>query len=447
MNRCLNNISVILCNAWTILAIERRLVPEREYNYYRLERKSVPNTEIESKLMILKVRAKSALPAQIGGIVGAYLISVCIVCAVVRILAWRLRKRSKLLSGVDLDKENVERQFRENLSEHISIPTISGGMLDRQKKSVKQSKQTVHPIPPTFDPPANLNHSGQSFDLRVLEADRETLSQDLKNFYAYVMAQEDLKAAGVDVTAQSPQRVTISREGSFHGKLDHEKKNKQKVQFGLPKLKAPEKVVTRISNFLTQLKSSRENPSSIRHLQISYPTFLSSTGFSPLFNESIRGPLAPRVLPAENQSKISESSFFTDSPLNPADVLASSTIKLSNPSWSYLSQSSTQFLGRSLPLREFESHAQFSSSTVPATKTTILERKDRYYGHETGGLSVLWSAGPVPYSPYEPGSMMMQVSPMLITKEERKRRKRLEPKTPVFEMVKSDHELWDDAYQ
>jgi hypothetical protein len=64
----------------------------------------------------------------------------------------------------------------------------------------------------------------------------------------------------------------------------------------------------------------------------------------------------------------------------------------------------------------------------------------------TGGLRTPWSAGAVPYSPYQPFTPMMPITPRLVTKEERKAKKKLEARTPVLEMIKGEDELWDSAY-
>jgi hypothetical protein len=41
---------------------------------------------------------------------------------------------------------------------------------------------------------------------------------------------------------------------------------------------------------------------------------------------------------------------------------------------------------------------------------------------------------------------MIPITPRLVTKADRKAMKKMESKTPVLEMIKSDDELWDSAY-
>jgi hypothetical protein len=41
---------------------------------------------------------------------------------------------------------------------------------------------------------------------------------------------------------------------------------------------------------------------------------------------------------------------------------------------------------------------------------------------------------------------MMPITPRLVTKEERKAKKKMEGRTPVLEMIKGDDEMWDSGY-
>jgi len=41
---------------------------------------------------------------------------------------------------------------------------------------------------------------------------------------------------------------------------------------------------------------------------------------------------------------------------------------------------------------------------------------------------------------------MIPITPRLVTKEERKQKKKEEGRTPVLEMIKSEDDLWDSGY-
>jgi hypothetical protein len=67
-------------------------------------------------------------------------------------------------------------------------------------------------------------------------------------------------------------------------------------------------------------------------------------------------------------------------------------------------------------------------------KQTVFER--------TGMLSPASPGTAVPYTPYQPFTPCIPMTPSLVTKQDRKRMKKLEPKTPTVEMVQSSEEIW-----
>jgi hypothetical protein len=95
--------------------------------------------------------------------------------------------------------------------------------------------------------------------------------------------------------------------------------------------------------------------------------------------------------------------------------------------------------GGTLPLRAYEE--QYGSPFVVAnqtTKQTVFER--------TGPLSpsgrTPFTASAVPYSPYQPYTPCVPITPGLVTRDDRKRMKRMVPKTPTLEMVQSSEDVW-----
>ncbi|OHE94287.1 hypothetical protein CORC01_10447 [Colletotrichum orchidophilum] len=95
--------------------------------------------------------------------------------------------------------------------------------------------------------------------------------------------------------------------------------------------------------------------------------------------------------------------------------------------------------GGSLPLRAYEPALSSPSLSSQTTKQTVFTR--------TGPLSPSGARTPatgmaVPYSPYQPFTPCVPMTPSLVTKADRKRMKKLEPKTPTLEMVRSDDDIW-----
>ncbi|EPE03732.1 hypothetical protein F503_06438 [Ophiostoma piceae UAMH 11346] len=96
--------------------------------------------------------------------------------------------------------------------------------------------------------------------------------------------------------------------------------------------------------------------------------------------------------------------------------------------------------GGALPLRAYEpSLASPSYAIHSQTKQTVFERAQPL---SPGGAQTPWTGAPVPYSPYQPFSPLVPITPSLVTKADRKRMKRYEPKTPTVEMVRSTDDTW-----
>ncbi|KAG5948689.1 hypothetical protein E4U53_006174 [Claviceps sorghi] len=95
--------------------------------------------------------------------------------------------------------------------------------------------------------------------------------------------------------------------------------------------------------------------------------------------------------------------------------------------------------GGNLPLRAYEPAMSSPTATAHTTKQTVVERRGPL-SPATGRTPM--TAGAVPYSPYQPFTPVVPITPSLVTKEDRKRMRKLAPKTPTMEMVKDSDELW-----
>jgi hypothetical protein len=97
--------------------------------------------------------------------------------------------------------------------------------------------------------------------------------------------------------------------------------------------------------------------------------------------------------------------------------------------------------GGALPLRAYEP-ALMSPNTYDRTvKQTVFERA----GPLSPGMGTArtpHTGAPVPYTPYQPFSPVVPITPSLVTKADRKRMRRMEPKTPTMEMVQSSDDIW-----
>jgi hypothetical protein len=95
--------------------------------------------------------------------------------------------------------------------------------------------------------------------------------------------------------------------------------------------------------------------------------------------------------------------------------------------------------GGALPLRAYAPEILSPTTGTARTKQTVFERAPL---SPNNGNRTPFTGTAVPYSPYQPFSPVVPITPSLVTKADRKRMKKLEPKTPTVEMVKSDDEIW-----
>ncbi|ROW08222.1 hypothetical protein VMCG_03342 [Cytospora schulzeri] len=97
--------------------------------------------------------------------------------------------------------------------------------------------------------------------------------------------------------------------------------------------------------------------------------------------------------------------------------------------------------GGTLPLRAYEPPLMSPNTYDRTVKQTVFERNMP----QTPGLGTARTprtGAPVPYSPYQPFSPVIPITPSLVTKADRKRMRRMEPKTPTLDLVKDDDEIW-----
>jgi hypothetical protein len=101
--------------------------------------------------------------------------------------------------------------------------------------------------------------------------------------------------------------------------------------------------------------------------------------------------------------------------------------------------------GGALPLRAYEpSLASPTAQTAHngSTKQTVFTRAAPMSPGMQTGMRTPWTGAPVPYTPYQPFSPVVPITPSLVTRADRKRMRRFEPKTPTVEMVRSSDDLW-----
>lgn len=423
------------------------------------------------------IRDKAYLPGEIGGIVGAYLFVLITILIALFFVSRRLRK-ARALAASQNDVEMICGTFINNdFYPSPSSGTSGAGAFSTAQWPIIEKvggnpyifpSQNRSPISPGSDP---------GVDLRIVEADREILNRGLEDIYAHVMEQEDAKAAGLNIADMPPPIPLPSALPQGQGTSSNKRLEKLKPS----NLSSTEKSHSRTSSLISSLKSPKRK--GIRGMKISSPMATPLSNTFPATYASDEEPLSPRHYhppppppipkdqsPYQHHSRNNSSLQTSDpSPVSPtrsiAENLASFSIGPpppnnksvatnrplnltipgstgSNPSPSASASTATASM-RQLPFRAFDPPPGLSSPSFShSTKTTVLERTTPL----SPGLKTPWSAGAAPYSPYQPFTPIMPITPRLVTREDRKAMKKMEPKSPVLEMVKDQDELWDSGY-
>lgn len=167
-------------------------------------------------------RNKALLPAQISGIVGAYLLSL-IVVAIGIFLA---RRKVRQLIEVPYKNRDIEM-----LATNIVGPNLAFGTSlqdtspvsplrvqtnfswpTQEKSPQENGGPNPYVFPPSsprsttspYSPTASPGSGDPNVDYRIVERDQGLMARDLESIYAHVMEQEDAKAAGISVEDLPP---------------------------------------------------------------------------------------------------------------------------------------------------------------------------------------------------------------------------------------------------
>ncbi|KAK3316313.1 hypothetical protein B0H66DRAFT_480241 [Apodospora peruviana] len=530
---------------------------KRNNNPLNIDWDPAPSPEDGPPLSAGALRDPAYLPAQIGGIVGSYALSLVIVAILLLALAKTRRQR---LNGGDLldedptllafnpfpapfllqseeDYKNALQSFQQpgDYSEppqspykNFSLPsnsplspTKSGGYPLSPAKS--QHSVLTAPSPTTTILSAGVD---LSVDQTIVSRDRAMAQQQLEDMYKYVMEQEQAKEEGREYAGPplpSPStKSTVPNTPITPGGM---RKNKP-MNLNLSR---EEKTQSRGSSILSFLKSPRKNKAPTG-VSISSPIMTPMSGtfprqeeyqeMNPMPHRAYAPPPPPPVpsvsdlpfrraagnnLPTPEMSPVSTQSI--DERIDAAlarpptreskaarreareahsrDVSATTSGSDDHEPASAASEKSTSGLvglpmspkpgvnrfpsfdslpasprpgqgfnrsrapaairpGGALPLRAYEPSLASPTTANQSTKQTVFTRAapgPLSPGMMTG-LRTPYTGAPVPYTPYQPFSPVVPITPSLVTKADRKRMRRLEPKTPTVEMVRGTDDVW-----
>ncbi|KND90576.1 hypothetical protein TOPH_04808 [Tolypocladium ophioglossoides CBS 100239] len=450
------------------------------------------------------LRNKAYLPAEIGGIVAAYGVSLVLVA--ITLLSLAKKRRERLQAGNDelVFGAAADLYSQEYLPEDIS--SVPGS----PKSAVVPNFPYPPPIQTDFSAPGPYIHPSPtsttkspgvdpSVDQKVVQADREMAQQQLEEMYKHVMEHEDAKQRGVVLETPIIPGSSQQRAPS----LPVSKKERAKpANLNLTGARE-EKTLSKASSFFSSLRSPRKK--SVKGVSISSPIMTPQSSTFPRHYPQEMDSMTPRLyaapppppIPADQVSfgayRTNRSSAPLTPDMSPESVqsiderinaqlglpgnnrLTSRAPMEADPESATSEHSQVPLVrippssksgprspglpsspkpgvtfdrpnppsavraGGNLPLRAYEP-AMVSPSTVShTTRQTVFERKGPL--SPTTGRTPR-TAGAVPYSPYQPFTPCIPVTPSLVTKEDRRRMKRMVPKTPIVELVQSSEDVW-----
>lgn len=491
----------------------------------------------------------SYLPAQIGGIIGSYAISLIIVATALLILSKRRRERLsaaenevEFLANVNKPQVVVQQAAETPFYE---TPPLSPRSIPRSpvvlniKTNFSTNVAPASPLHGDFNghyivpaSPASTTRSplgiDTTVDQRVVTADRIMAQAQLEDMYKYVMEHDEAKRNGVE--PPPIPNVTHDNRGSNGssslrprtagaGAVAHppsilKKERAKPAQLNLAR--APEegeKRQSKASSLFAALKSPKKKPKGVT---ISSPIMTPMSGTFPRESQEMNTipprqyapapppppvpsddlpfrrpsrasnmmPITPEESPVGTQSiderlgregipqresgspteaePVSADSEHSRTPLVglpqspkpgvnrfptlPASPRASRfspppSLPLSPQAGSFSRPNAPSAVrtGGALPLRAYEPSVASPTSSSVQTKQTVFERAGPL---SPGGGRTPFTATAVPYSPYQPFTPCVPVTPSLVTKADRKRMRRMEPKTPTMHMVQSSDDMW-----
>lgn len=222
---------------------------------------------------------KTYLPAQIGGIVGAYALSLVLVA--ITLLSLAKKRREHLNAG------NHGPDFDPTVDQDLYSPYFApSGFETLQHLPRDQVPNFSYPSPtklefggpglyiqPTATSTVTVPGVDLAVDQRVVEADKAMAQQQLEDMYKLVMEQEEAKQKGITLGAPvipgsaAQQRISASDHSSIRTTLSKKEKFKP-ANLNLAAA-SPEKTQSRTSSIFSALRSPRKK--NIKGVNISSP--------------------------------------------------------------------------------------------------------------------------------------------------------------------------------
>ncbi|KAJ5170276.1 uncharacterized protein N7500_003059 [Penicillium coprophilum] len=376
---------------------------------------------------------KPLLAIQIGSIVGAYVIFVAVLLALLIFVGRRLR-RTVQSSNYTLHMEilkpvrppvSMDPSPVSPMSHNLPSPK-SGGF-----KSWGSLNRSARPSQPS------MNGSMVTIDESIVANDRQRAQNDMEMLYAAVMEHDAQKASGVDLPVREQDLQAQSPDSQLTNPFTDRGSHVSDSSLApLAPLKSPTKGFnsSRLSKLFTTGSRANPDPSKVRSPRLAIgkmsissplasPAVVTPRAFipeDPPLSPRIYNPGPPPMAPVPRR----QTSETLLPPPGRARPPAPLTLNTPSPSSSVPSN---------LPFRE-----AYPPQSAPATKTTILERPVKNRLAPMTGMAT-------PYSPYMPFTPVTPFTPgRTVTKRQRKREERGNGLQVLNEddLVKDDDDIW-----
>lgn len=477
---------------------------ERNSNPLDIDWGPAPDPEDGPSFSAGALRNKAYLPAEIGGIVAAYGVSLVLVA--ITLLSLARKRREHLQAG----NEELVFGTAADLYGQEFFPPETGSASGSPKPAIVPNFSYPSPIQTNFgapgpyiypSPTSTVNVPGVDplVDQNVVQADREMAQQQLEEMYKHVMEHEDAKQRGVVLdTPVIPGSSPLRASSSVVSKKERAKPANLNLNGA-----RQEKTQSKTSSFFASLRSPRKK--SMKGISISSPMMTPQSSTFPRHDPQEMGPMTPRLyappppppIPTDQVSFGASRTNRSGAPLTPdmspesvqsiderinaqlglpgSSRFTSQAPTEADPESATSEHSQAPLVGISSPPRygprspglpsSPKPGATFARPNPPSAVRTGGNLPLRAYepamvspsavSHTTkqtvferrGPLSPTTgrtprTAGAVPYSPYQPFTPCIPVTPSLVTREDRRRMKRMVPKTPTVELVQSPDDVW-----
>lgn len=494
-------LQTVLASSALLPLVNASVLSDLHHNYFA----ATPSPEDGPAFSAHARRNKKFLPIEVGAIVGAYAAALVFVAIGLLSLA-KTRRDHLLADDEDKEDAYAaafEQICSPRFPTEPSPFPLAGKYAEGQVPnfSYKSPTRSEFSGTPYIQPPISPAHTSvpgvdYQVDQIVVAEDRKMAQNQLEDMYKHVMEHEEAKEKGIvlesPVVGPASQRgsttskkgrptnlnlnggsedKTRSRASSFFSGLRSPRKSKPKgLNISSPIMTpqtatfpryddqemnaipprhyapaAPPPVPTEHNHFVGQARSSGlavpltppdRSPESIQSIDGRIGAQLAQIDTSEDFSKT--------PTEADPESAVSQHSQapLLGLPSSPKPGATFGTLPSSprpGARFQRANAPSAVRTGGTLPLRAYEPSLASPSAVGQTTKQTVFERRGPL---SPGGGRTPYTANAVPYSPYQPYTPCVPITPSLVTKEDRKRMKKMVPKTPTVEMVRSSDDVW-----